>query len=241
MSYTGNKDFYLKVSQGLVPGYSIMSKFGQNDTLNTSTYEDIWDGGGTYPYPGNGTAPITHIVSTNTGDNQLIEVQGLDIHGELTLQSVYLSGTTPVLLPTVPLWRIFRMKNEGTTDLVGNCNATNGSTTIYATIQNGNNQTLMALYTIPLGYTGYMLQGTNGIIGTTRGYSISGKLSMRKYGKVFQLKKTFGLSSDGTGFFVMPFPVPGKIPALTDIRTQAISSANGGGINTTFEINLIQD
>ena len=32
------KDFHLEVSEGNVPGYSIVNKFGQNDTLNTSTY-----------------------------------------------------------------------------------------------------------------------------------------------------------------------------------------------------------
>ena len=39
-------DFYLNISKGLVPGHTIMSKFGQNDDIGTGAYEDIWDGGG---------------------------------------------------------------------------------------------------------------------------------------------------------------------------------------------------
>ena len=63
---------------------------------------------------------------------------------------------------------------------------------------------------------------------------------MRSYGGVFQLKKTFGLSSDGSSFMTMDWPLPGKILAKTDIRVDAISSATGG-INTTFEILLVDD
>ena len=111
---------------------------------------------------------------------------------------------------------------------------------IYAIIQIGNNQTLMALYTIPNGKTGYLLQGTNSLVTTNRAYSIDGRLTMRPYGGVFQLKKTFGLESDGTSYMVQHFPLPAKIGQKTDIRVSAISSATGG-VNTTFEILLIDN
>jgi len=231
----------LAIAKGDVVGHSNISKFGQNAALNTSTYEDIWDGGGSYPYPADGTAPITHIYSTDNNDTEPIEIQCLDITGALTIQTKTLTGTTVVELDT-PAWRVFRMKNEGTSDIVGVVHASDsGKVVSYAQIQNGNNQTLMALYTIPLGKTGYLQQGTNSIIGTNRGYSISGRMLMRPHGGVFQLKRTFGLSTDGTSFMIMPFPVPGKIPALTDIRVEAISSAAGGGLNTTFELVLVDD
>lgn len=236
-----NEEFYLKVAKGEIPGYSIMGKFGQNDDLNTATYEDIWDGGGIYPYPTDATAPITHLVSDDNTDTEPIEVQGLDVNGTLTLQTITSTGTTLVAL-TTPLWRVFRLKNEGTTDLQGLLCAVNSTNTVtYACINDGNNQTLMALYTVPLGHTAYLIQGTNGLAGTSRAYAVAGKLQMRKYGKVFQLKKTFGLQSDGTSYMIMPHPLPGKIPALTDIRVSAISSASGGVINSTFEILLIED
>ena len=236
-----SKDFYLAVAMGQIAGHSIMSKFGQNDDIGTGAYEDIWDGGGTYNYPADGTAPITKLVGHDAADTEPIEVQGLDIDGVLTIQTKTLTGLTTVTLD-IPLWRVFRLKNVGTSDLVGDvCAINDGDTVDYACIDNGNNQTLMTLYTIPVGKTGYLMQGTNSIIGTNRGYSISGKLWMKPFGLVFQLKKTFGLNSDGSGFMVMPFPLPGKIPAKTDIRVSAISSAAGGGLNTTFEILLVDD
>jgi len=240
MSYVIDTPFYLEVAKGNIPGHSIMSKFGQNDDLGTGAYEDVWDGGDSYTYPADATADITELVSTEA-DTVDIEIQGLSVDGTLTVQTKTLTGTTPVTLTTA-LWRAFRLKNMGATTLAGDVTLENtGNTVEYAKIVAGNNQTLMALYTIPLGKTGYMVQGTNSIAGTNRTYAVSGKMWMRPYGGVWQLKKTFGLQSDGTSYLVMPWPLPGKIPAKTDIRVEAISSAAGGVINTTFEILLIDD
>ena len=94
----------------------------------------------------------------------------------------------------------------------------------------------MALYTIPKGKTGYLLKGTNSLHGISRDYALNGKMAMRPFGGVFQLKKTFALDSDGTSFICMDFPLPGKMPQLTDIRVSAISIGKAGGVNTTFEI-----
>ena len=233
--------FYLEVAQGLVTGHSVINKFGQNSALNSSTYEDIWDGGGTYTYPANGTAPITNVESTSASDTTDLELQGLDITGALVVQTVTLTGTTLVTLPT-PLWRVFRMKNVGAVDYVGIITADNAGTTVtYAIIQIGNNQTLMALYTIPLDCTGYLYQGTNNLSDTTRAVGASGRLTMRPYGSVFQLKRTFGINSEGSSYIRVPSDFPAKIPALTDIRVSAIGSANGVSLNTTFDILLIEN
>jgi len=230
----------LAIAKGDVTKHTNMSKFGQNSDIGTGAYEDIWDDGGTYTYPADGVADITEIVSS-AADTVDIEVQGLSADGTLTVQTKTLTGTTPVTLDT-PLWRVFRMKNMGSTDLAGDVTAENtANTVVYAKIVNGNNQTLMALYTIPLGYTAYLQQGTNSMTGLVQAYSISGRMWMRPFGGVFQLKRTFGLSSTGSSFMVMPFPVPGAIPAKTDIRVDAISSKAGGGLNTTFELILVED
>jgi len=241
MELEAQTPFNLRVAKGEISGHSIVSKFGQNNDIGTGAYEDIWDGGGTYVYPADGTAPITKLVAHDAADTEPIEVQGLDINGDLVIQTKTLAGTTAVTLDT-PLWRMFRLKNVGTSDLVDDvCAINDGDTVDYGCINNGNNQTLMALYTIPAGKTGYLLQGTNSIIGALRDYNIQGKLWMRPFGLVFQLKKTFGLDTAGTGYINMPFPLPGRIPEKTDVRVSAISSKSGGGLNTTFEILLIDN
>lgn len=233
--------FLLDVAKGLIPGHSIVNKFGQNADIGTAAYEDIWDNGGVYTYPGDGVAPITHIDSDDAADTEDIEVQGLDINGDLVVQTITLTGTTIAIL-TTPLWRVFRLKNVGTVDLVGNVQAVNaGDTVIYAKIQIGNNQTLMALYTIPNGKTGYMVQGSNSLAGLNRAYAIAGRMTMRQYGGVHQLKRTFGMQSDGTSTMVSDWPLPAMIPAKTEIKVSAISSSAGGTLNTTFGILLIDD
>ncbi len=230
----------LEIAMGNVEGHSMVNKFGQNNDLNSSTYEDIWDGGGTYTYPADNTAPITHIYST-VAETQDINVQGLDVDGVLTVQTITLTGTTVAALDTA-LWRVFRLKNVGTTDNAGVIHASDsGKVVSYAQIAIGNNQTLMALYTIPAGKTGYLLQGTNNLSGVTRAVAASGRLTMRPFGGVFQLKKTFGVNSEGSSFIRIPAEIPGGIGEKTDIRVSAIGSANGVSLNTTFDILLIDN
>ena len=112
------KDMCLAVNMGLVDGYEYLDKFGENPDVGTSAAEDIWEGGGEYTFDTFGTAPIVSIASDNAADTVDIEVQGLDINGDLVKQTVTLTGTTRVALTTA-LWRVFRMSNESSTDIVG--------------------------------------------------------------------------------------------------------------------------
>jgi len=236
-----NSNFFLQIAKGEIAGHSFVSKFGQNEDIGTGAFEDIWDGGGTYPYPTNGTAPITHLYSTVGGDTQTIEVQGLDINGALTVQSKTLTGTTVVALDT-PLWRIFRMKNIDASDNAGVIHASTATKTVsYAQIGVGNNQTLMALYTIPAGKTGYLFHGTASIVGLNRAYSLDSHFYIRPFGTVFQLKQTFGLSSDGSSYLSRDYLFPLVISEKSDIKVSAISSSAGGVMNATFDLLLIDN
>ena len=192
MSRQFSREYYLEVAKDNIPGSSFVSKFGQNEDIGTGAFEDIWDGGGTYTYPADATASITHLYSTDNNDTMNIEVQGLSSDGTLTVQTITLTGTTVVAL-TTDLWRVFRLKNGGTADnLVVIHASVSDKATSYAQIGIGNNQTLMALYTIPLGKTGYLIKGSASMAGLTRSYSIDGHVYMRPFGGVFQLKNTFG-------------------------------------------------
>ena len=230
----------LAIAQGKVTGTSFISKFGQNENIGTGAFEDIWDVGGLYTWPADNTAPITHLNAT-AGNTQDIEVQGLDINGNLLVQTKSLNGATLVALDT-PLWRVFRLRNQGSVDITGTAQAINaGNTVTYAQIQNGNNQTLMALFTIPAGKTGYLVMGGASIVGLVRAYSIDGHFSMRPFGGVFQLKHTFGVSSDGTSKFQHEYKIPLPIEEKTDLRVSAISSTNGGVLNSTFDVVLVDN
>jgi len=232
----------LAIAKGDVANTLFVSKFGQNEDIGTGAREDIWDGGGTYTWPADNTAPITHIYSTGV-DVQNIEVQGLDINGDQVVQTITLTGTTVAPL-TTPLWRVFRMKNQGNVDiLVGSIiHASDaGKAVSYAQIQNGNNQTLMALYTIPAGKTGYLVMGGASLVGLNRAYSLDGHFYIRQFGGVFQLKHTFGVTADGTSTFQHEYKIPLPIEEKSDIKVDAISSAAGGILNATFDIVLVDN
>lgn len=231
--------FLQEVADGQVEGFSFMSKFGQNNDLALTTWEDVWDGGGDYPYPADNTAPITHVDSSSASDTGKVEVQGLDIAGNAVTQTVTLTGTTIKAL-TTPLWRVFRLKNTGTANYVGTVQAVNADDdVVYAQIAVTNNQTLMAIYTIPKGMRGFLYAGSAGMAGQTSAYNVEGRVTMRSFGGVHQLKNTFGLQSTGTNYFQHYYPIPLPISERTDIKVSVKSSKAGGVVNATFDILLI--
>jgi hypothetical protein len=78
-----SQEFFLNVSMGLFPGYSVVDKFGENPEVDTGTTpEDVWEAGGLYTYDANGTAPIVSLISDNALDTEPIQIIGLDIDGQ---------------------------------------------------------------------------------------------------------------------------------------------------------------
>ena len=244
--------FEMSVSLGGYPAMSVVDKFGENPQIDTGTTpEDIWEGGGLYNYDADGTAPIERVVSNNAADTGNLNVQGLDIDGNMVSQTVTLNGTTPVLLPT-PLWRCFRMINVGTADLVGTVYAYIGTTAptavppatadsqTRAIINNGNNQTLMSLYTIPAGKVGFLYRGELGMSRAQTTGAVQLSYYSRRYGGVFTVKKRVDVTNQGSSIFQDIRSFPDTIPALTDIRlTVEDVSSNGAGVFGTFDILLV--
>lgn len=162
--YNLERDIYLSIPSGRIPYSSSVNKFGANSAVGDGTEEYVWDGGGTYTFPT--TATITHVrsaVDSATTQGLVIELQGLDANWTLTVQSATLDGTdsTTEVVLTTALIRIFRIKV--TDSAIADQNIWAGATgvaaaTAKAIIQAGNNQTLMAIYTVPVGKTAYITQ-----------------------------------------------------------------------------------
>lgn len=247
-----NPSFLDLVTLNLVPGYSFINKFGANPLITTATDpEDVWECGGEYTFDANGTAPIVSLISSNSGDKQEISIEGLDINGNYTHQHKFLNGTTRVAL-TTPLWRVFRAENDGTTDLAGDVFIYTGTGTVStctsavrATISDGNNQTLMTIYTIPRGKVGFLFSGEAGIVSKTlpssnQDYAI-GSYRARTYGMVFKIKKQVGLSITGTSIFQDANVFHGVIPALTDLKMHVSLVTNDIQVWGTFGILIVDE
>jgi stage V sporulation protein SpoVS len=140
--------------------------FGFNPDIN-GTEETVWDAGGIYAYPS--AATVMKVSSSSTNDTaagtgaRTILVQGLDADYNEAEEIVTLNGQTAVNT-TVSFLRVTRAYvltagSGGTAagDIyVGVGTVTAGvPATIYAKITLGENQTLMGIWTVPAGYTGY--------------------------------------------------------------------------------------
>jgi len=137
-----------------------INKFGYNTSVGSS-YEPVTDLG-TNVLPT--TAAAVSIVSTSANDAaagtgaRTVEIQGLDADYNLQTSIVTLNGTNAVTTGSDTYIRVFRMKvlTAGTGETnAGNLTASIGGSNV-AQIGAGNGQTLMAVYTIPAGYRGYL-------------------------------------------------------------------------------------
>lgn len=154
-------DFYTAVGLGLVPGCRRVTALGNNPDIDLATLpEDIWSGGGVYPWLTASTS--LEIVSTNVNDSstgtgaRTVLIQGLDINYIEVSQTVTLNGTTPVAIPT----QLFRINSalimsagSGKVN-AGDINIRDvGGGTIRAIIPLGYGTTRQSVYTVPAGHT----------------------------------------------------------------------------------------
>ena len=206
-SVTSN-DFMLSAAMGDVDGVSCVNKFGHNGDVAANTQEDVWDGGGDYPFPT--TALITHISQTTDQSDMRganVNIQGLDANWLLTTQTPALnaSDTTTAVELATPLIRCFRAKVEANFVITSSIRVHNSAENVdYAIVDTGNNQTLMAIYTIPSGKTGYMTSYYCDYVPTSTKDpdSIEFKLwaSDRLNNYEFQIKNKKGIPSNSSGF-----------------------------------------
>ena len=243
-----NKDYMLEVASGNIAGVSSVNKFGANEDVASGTEEDVWDAGGIYTFPL--TADITQIRQSVTQvamQGATIEVQGLDVNWDLVIQTVDLDAadtTTPMPLDT-PLRRVFRMRVLENIVATQNIIATNaGLTVTYARITPTNNQTEMAIYTVPSGYTAYITSYYCDYVKVTGKdpTSIDFYLWMadRANNYAFQIKHSKGIPQNGSGFqhFFQPYF---KVTEKTDIKISALSNGAAAHVHAGFDIVLVEN
>lgn len=251
---TAPNDFFLEVAKGNILGNSAIHKFGRNEDVDTANDADIWDAGRTsdavytYVYP---TAARIHDLSSSSPNDaypsgsgaRRVLVLGLDTNFNEQSEIVNLVGGGNA--PTANAYsRIFRMIvieagsggfNAG--DVVATAQV---DSSISAQINTGNNQTLMAIYTIPNGKTGYMLKyyiSANKQVAV----DIDFFLFQRPNGQVFQLKHILGGHSRGGTPYSHEYKIPPRLDARTDIRLRVSVSGNSADVSAGFEILLVND
>ncbi len=237
----------LEIAKGNIPGHSHINKFGRN--VAAANGEEIWDGSAVYVFPA--TALMTSISQTTDQvamRGKTIEVQGLDASWDAVTQTATLnaSATTTVVTLATPLIRCYRMiitANVKSDQDIRVHNAAESQD--YAIILAGNNQTLMAIYTIPNGKTGYL----NNIYATVNsGGGAPTTLTVEHWKKdndnnyAEQISHVMGISADvdAYGHYHHPFKPPIKYTQKTDVFCRAASS-DAVDVSAGFDITLVDN
>ena len=243
-------DFWLDLAAGNLTGKTGVNKFGRNPSIADGTTEEIWDGSAVYSFP---TTSLMTSISQTTDQAAMrgatIEVQGLDANWDLVVQNATLnaSDTTTVVTLATPLIRCFRMKVLA--NVVGDSDIrvhNAGETQDYAVISAGNNQTEMAIYTVPNGKTAYMVSyysslNSSAQVGPT-GLTI--RMWERDNDNVYapMIKHVTGLDPDATSTLPQHDYRPyKKITQKTDLWITASPTGKAADVSAGFDLILVDN
>lgn len=217
-------------------------KFGSNGSVPNQVSVEfpvtVWDFQTNYSFPLDSGEEL-FVESASTLDvGQEITIFGLDENFNSKEVSVNLNGSNQI--PLGGLWtRIFRMYNSGNSELNGDISVVDAGGDVFAYLMPENNQTLMALYTIPAEYTGYLMKfhcSAQNTSASSINYTIH--LKTREFGKVFRTRKIISFSTNQSDEETLLFPL--ELPPKTDTIFQIVGAdGQDGAVNADFDIALL--
>lgn len=236
--------FELQVARGQITMHKPLFKFGINGDVGTST-ETVWAQGGTYAYPASAT--VMKISSSSADDTsagtgaRTIAIFGLDADYNEVSESVLLDGQTAVNTgySYLRISRIYVVTAGSGATAAGTIYAGTGTVTagvpatVYGMIALNANQTQMAFWTVPAGYTLY-LTGLFYTSGNTNANAWTNfQLIQRSLGGVFRQQSSSRVP--GNGNFVVDFHTPLSFAEKTDIEVRAVASTSPSNVSAEFE------
>lgn len=233
------------IGLGRVPTLRLGNVIGKNTDVDNSTLpEDVWTGGGTYPFPA--TAGPVSLVSTSAADTsagtglRTVRVIGLDTaYGEIQ-EDVVLNGTTPV-----PTLQSFLRVNDlrGLTAGSGNENA--GTVTgsiagdVVAHMLPGAGRAQQTVFTVPLGHTALVVFTAFGIQRTQDAF-VEFEIVTRSPGAPLVVRNTTTVSAASPWPSPIITPVPVPILERTDVRARVTAtSASASNLVVTCNIQYL--
>ena len=233
----GSYPYFLQVSRGLVAGHKHVFKFGYNGEIQ-NVEETIWDVGGLYAYPSSAVTMTATSSSGATDENVQVTMQGVDASYNELSETVTLnaSGTATT---TGSFLRVNRAFVASGTASAGNITIANGGTT-YAYVSTLHQQTLMAIWTVPAGYTGYLFQVDTTAFTVQNNKVATIRMITRELNGVFRTQQKFDLfQASYHQDIVCPQPLLEK----TDIEFRAIADSSNADlrVSATFDIIYIEN
>lgn len=238
-------DSRLRVAIGAEPGVEVVQKFGFNPDVDD--VEDVWDYGGDYNWID--TPAALYVSSSDAADDQIIHLIGLDADWEPQNAIAILNGQSQVEVGSGLTWkRIHRAFNANSTETAGDIyiarsdtltlGVPDTATKVHAMIHQAEQQTLMAIYTVPANKTllthhwHVTLEGTgSAFLNSPRGVRIA--IQYRVVNGVFRTHEKIGLVTSGSTNYHHDFKFPQPHNGKTDVRirvqsTTAINAAVAG-------------
>jgi hypothetical protein len=241
-------DIYNSIN--LPAGFGQVHKFGAVPAMSIDTVGTIWDEDDTiYPWAAIDANGVLNIKVTNTNnegiantdlDGDTVEIQGLDENYEIQTETVTISGSTATTAN--PYKRIYRARyqNGGSFDVNTTARIliqTQTNVTV-AKILEEQGQTLMSIYTVPAGFTGYLMR-----LDVTAQDDATGefKLMVREGGTgSFAIRHVAEVVGRG-GPYQLEYPIPQSFPEKSDIDARMHTLANNGRYTCTFDILLVDN
>jgi hypothetical protein len=240
----------LAISRGHSQGYRTLYKFGYNPDVDTQE-ETVWGNAGDYIWLD--SAVTMFVSSTSANDSgtgigaRTILIQGLDEDYNEIEETITLSGQTQVAtqLSYLRVYRAFVTlagSNEGTSGVIyiGSSGSTGGvpNSSVYASISIGN-QTQIAAYTVPAGYTLYVDE-----INFTAAVSQAQKLVHCKFNSrdyesnVFRTRFVQVIQSNQ---LIQSFKYPQGFTEKTDLECRVSTDTSNTAIGASFQGVLIKN
>ena len=220
----------IDLSQGELQGASFIDKFGYNAQVGTA-YETVWSGSNIYTYIE--TAGTAVVTSSNTSDDNggTVLVQGLDADYNEVSETLTIGGAAG----SVSFYRVFRasLQSANTGDTNSGTITITVDTKSVAIIDPGYGQTLMALYTIPKGKTGFLfhIDASN-----SKQTEIEAKIVVKNGAS--GVWNTIAFITTREGFSEKNFHIPLTIPSKNDIEMRVKGSATSQ-VSGGFELVLV--
>lgn len=236
-SFIWDEEFNLNVSRGKVRGASLLHKFGAVPAMSQNTTGTIWDVNDTiYPWGAFASAGTLTVNSDIADANKHIVIIGLDENYNEISEDLQLTSTS--LSTTKSFIRVFRAYiTNGSTGNVAAINVLKGASTVLR-ISAGQSQTLMAIYTVPAGKTGYLYKGVCSAQASADG---TGSMFVRYFGETaFRIGHTFEVSGSG-GEYCYDFSFPLPIPEKSDIDVRLTTRSNNGRYTAAFDMLLVDN
>ena len=226
---------YLDVARGSISNSKIVHKFGANFDIDQGTDpESVWTGGGVYPWASLSSAETIYCLSTDAGDTTTLTIEGLDANYDEISETVTLTGTSAVTTINTFL-RVFRMTYDARNVGTITARTVSASGTVVAQIDAGYAQTLMAVYTVPAGFTAYLVALDATIDGTKT-------CQMLMYHRLFDKPFRIAHVAESDGHYRYDFTAPLTVPEKTDIDSRSNEvSGNDARVTANFDLVLIKD